>query len=218
MNRQWMRERLESFKALCERYEDEGRRTTDYTDTMRAISDQMTYQMPTVREILKRLDPMLAQEVTEPQYLGGASDSLRAGQQGSASWATRTSGQPTHPGRTLAYRRPVHPHVWQAPSARWDTGQYRVAVGQATVSLSAHVAARSRRVRTYPGSGPRRRKQQVELGERPRAGGRPRAARADAQRGLPREDRTVTFSRYSADRGGNRSPAADPAVQAGQRW
>ncbi len=61
MNRQWMRERLESFKALCERYEDEGRRTTDYTDTMRAISDQMTYQMLTVREILKRLDPTLAQ-------------------------------------------------------------------------------------------------------------------------------------------------------------
>ena len=125
-------------------------------------------------------------EVTEPQYLGGASDSLRAGQQGSASWATRTSGQPTHPGRVLAHRRPVHPHVWQAPSARWDTGQYRVAVGQATVSLSAHIAARSRRVRTYPGSGPRRRKQQVELGERPRAGGRPRAARAHAHRGLPR--------------------------------
>lgn len=39
-----MRERLESFKALCEEYEDEYSRTTDYTSTMRAISDQMTFQ------------------------------------------------------------------------------------------------------------------------------------------------------------------------------
>src|SRR6266496_488439 len=218
MNRQWMRERLESFKALCENYEDEGRRTADYTDTMRAISDRMAYQMPTVREILKRLDPTLAQEVTEPQYLSGASDSLRAVQQGLGilgdqdEWAANLT-----PDAPLLIADQFHPHVWAAASALWDTGQYRVAVGQATVSLSAHIAARSRRVRTYPGSGPRRRKQQVELGERPRAGGRPRAARADAHRGLPREDRTATCSRYSADRGCRRSPAADPAVQAGPR-
>jgi hypothetical protein len=142
-----------------------------------------------------------------------------------AGWpaGARHPGRPGRVGSQLTPDAPsliadqFHPHVWQAASARWDTGQCRVAVGQATVSLSAHIAARSRRVRTYPGSGPRRRKQQVELGERPRAGGRPRAARADAHRGLPREDRTVTCSRYSADRGGRRSPVADPAVQAGPR-
>jgi hypothetical protein len=110
MNRQWMRERLESFKALCENYQDEGRRTADYTDTMRSISDQMAYQMPTVRAILGRLDPTLAQEVTEPQDLSGASDSLRAVQQGLGILGERgrVSSQP-HPGRTLAHRRPVPP-------------------------------------------------------------------------------------------------------------
>ncbi len=144
MNRQWMRERLESFKALCERYEDEGRRTTDYTDTMRAISDQMAYQMPTVREILKRLDPTLAQEVTEPQYLGGASDSLRAIQQGLGilrdqdEWAANLT-----PDAPSLIADQFHPHVWPAASALWDTGQYRVAVGQATVSLSAHIAKKA---------------------------------------------------------------------------
>jgi hypothetical protein len=82
MNREWMRERLESFKELCEAYDKEYLRATDYSDALRAINDQMTFQVPTVREILKRLDPALAQEVKEPQYLGGASDSLRAVQQG----------------------------------------------------------------------------------------------------------------------------------------
>jgi hypothetical protein len=99
MNRQWVREGLESFKALCERYQDEGRRTADYTDTMRAISDQMAYEIPTVREILKRLDPTLVQEVTEPLHLGGAFIITRCGlsSRDLASCATRTSGQPTSP-------------------------------------------------------------------------------------------------------------------------
>jgi hypothetical protein len=38
--------------------------------------------MPTFREILKRLDPALAPEVKEPQYLGGVSDSRKAVQEG----------------------------------------------------------------------------------------------------------------------------------------
>jgi hypothetical protein len=51
-----MRERLESFKALCEAYDLEGRRVhyAEYTDTQRDISDEMSSQIPTVREILKR--------------------------------------------------------------------------------------------------------------------------------------------------------------------
>jgi hypothetical protein len=128
MNRQWMRERLESFKALCERYEDEHRGTADYTDTMRAMSDEMAFQMPTVRAILRRLEPALAQEVTEPDYLGGASDSLRAVQQGLGilrdqdEWAANLG-----PDAPSFIADQFHPHVWHAASALWDTGQYRVA-------------------------------------------------------------------------------------------
>jgi hypothetical protein len=83
MNREWMRQRLESFKVLCEAYQDERRGVSDsLTTRQHAITDQMAYQMPTVREILKRLDLALSQQVKPPQYLGGAADSLRAVQQG----------------------------------------------------------------------------------------------------------------------------------------
>jgi hypothetical protein len=134
MNRQWMRERLESFKTSA-RYEDECRRTADSTDTMRAISDQLAYQIPTVREILKRLGPTLAQEVTEPQYLGGASDSLRAGQQGLGilgdqdEWAansprTRPRSSPTSSTRTSG--RPRRPDGTQASAElRWGRRRSR---------------------------------------------------------------------------------------------
>jgi uncharacterized protein (TIGR02391 family) len=36
-----------------------------------------------------------------------------------------------------------HPHVWAPALALWDTGQYRVAVGQATISLSAHIGKKA---------------------------------------------------------------------------
>jgi len=78
-----MRERLESFKALCEAYDREDRRVqyADYTDRHQAITDEMSSQMPTVREILKRIDPALVEHVELPS-MGGASGSLHAVQQG----------------------------------------------------------------------------------------------------------------------------------------
>lgn len=81
MNREWMRERLEAFKALCEAYNLESRRA-EYNDAHRAISDQMASQMPTVRQILSRLDPALVQRVEMPMHMGGAFGSLRAVQEG----------------------------------------------------------------------------------------------------------------------------------------
>jgi hypothetical protein len=97
------------LQNLCENYEDECRRTVDYTDTMRVISDQLAHQMPTVREILKRLGPTLAQGSNRAQYLGGASNSLRAGQQGLGILGDQDEWAANSPGRALAHRRPVPP-------------------------------------------------------------------------------------------------------------
>lgn len=36
-----------------------------------------------------------------------------------------------------------HPHVWVAASGVWDTGGYRVAVGQPAISLSEHIASKA---------------------------------------------------------------------------
>ena len=37
----------------------------------------------------------------------------------------------------------LHPRVWTAASAIWDTGEYRVAVARAALSLSMHIKARA---------------------------------------------------------------------------
>src|SRR5258708_25012088 len=145
MNREWMRERLESFKALCEAYALESRRAHgEYTDTQRDLNDEMASRMPTVREILKRLDPALVERVELPTYTGGAYGSLRAVQQGLGilrdrdEWAASLA-----PDAPALVADQFHPHVWAAASPLRDTGQFRVAVGQATVSLSAHIAKKA---------------------------------------------------------------------------
>jgi hypothetical protein len=78
MNREWMRERLDSFKKLCEEYQTMDRMPGDHSDALVRIGDEMAPQVPTIREILKRLDSELARQVTEPDYTSGAFDSLRA--------------------------------------------------------------------------------------------------------------------------------------------
>jgi Protein of unknown function (Hypoth_ymh) len=145
MNREWMRERLEAFQAVCEHYQQEDLRTgMDYTDTMRRLSAEMASQEPTVKEILKRLDPGLAEQVREPTYTGSTHDSLRAVQKGlgilrdQGEW--RANLAPDAPSLVADQ---FHPHVWAAASPLWDTGEYRVAVVQAAVSLSAHIAKKA---------------------------------------------------------------------------
>ena len=116
----------------------------DYTDRHRAITDEMSSQMPTVREILKRLAPALVEHVGLPTDTEGASGSLRAVQQGLGilrdrdEWAANLA-----PDAPSLIADQFDPYVGAAASPLWDTGQYRVVVGQATVSLSLHIAKKA---------------------------------------------------------------------------
>jgi hypothetical protein len=138
-------ERLESFKALCEAYDLEDRESNfASTETQREITDQMASQIPTVREILNRLDPTLVKDVGLPSSLDGVYRPLRAVQQGLGilrdrdEWAANLA-----PDAPSLIADQFHPQVWAEASPLWDTGQYRVAVEQAAVSLSAHIAVKA---------------------------------------------------------------------------
>src|ERR1700733_15259377 len=145
MNRTWMRERLELFKALCEQYDQEGRQSPGLrSQAQRDLNSQINTEIPTIREIVKRLDPELVKDIIEPQYTSGTSRPRTA--------IERTLGIVRDQDEWKANLEPdapaliadeFHPHIWGAASAIWDTGQYRVAVQQAAVSLSAHIAKKS---------------------------------------------------------------------------
>jgi uncharacterized protein (TIGR02391 family) len=137
-----MRERLESYKALCEAYDQEDNQSGDtYTAKKRELNSQMNDEIPTVKEIVKRLDPELVEDITGPLHMTGTSRASRAVEQALGilrdqdEWKANLA-----PDAPSLIADQFHPHVWNAASAIWDTGQYRVAVQQAAVSLSTHIA------------------------------------------------------------------------------
>jgi uncharacterized protein (TIGR02391 family) len=131
-----MREKLLAFHQACLNYDADG--VIDET-----LLDRLTLQMPTVREVLKRLDPALAAEIKQPDHLLGASGMMRAVQEGIGILNDQDEWPNLAPDAPSLIADRLHPHVWDAASALWDTEQYRVAVGQAAVSLSAHIASRA---------------------------------------------------------------------------
>jgi hypothetical protein len=145
MNREWMRERLESFKALCEAHDqayERGRYSA--TPESEALNSQINAELPTARKIVEALDPALAGEITVPLAMTGSSGTIAAVEQALGilrdQEELKANLAPDAPS-LIADR--FHPTVWGAASTIWDTGQYRVAVQQAAVSLSAHIAAKA---------------------------------------------------------------------------
>ena len=145
MDRTWMRERLERFKALCEAYDQENRQSSyNSTPRTRELNSQINAEIPTAREIIKNLDPELVGDITEPQHMYGTSRARSAVERALGilrdqdEWKAKLA--PDAPSLTADQ---FHASVWKAASAIWDTGQYRVAVQQAAVSLSAHIAKKS---------------------------------------------------------------------------
>jgi hypothetical protein len=145
MDREWMRQRLENFKALCDAYDQENRRSGyQYTSGVDNLNSQINAEVPTVREIVKRLDPDLAVDITNPLAMTGTSNATRAVEQAlgilrdQAEWKGKLA-----PDAPSLIADKFHPNIWDAASAIWDTGKFRVAVQQAAVSLSAHIAKKA---------------------------------------------------------------------------
>jgi hypothetical protein len=72
MDRSWARQRLEDFLALCHAY-DQHERSTGYTFDAKAaeLNSQINGDIPTIREIVKRLNPELVEEIDAPNSMYG---------------------------------------------------------------------------------------------------------------------------------------------------
>lgn len=145
MNREWMRERLEEFKALCEGYEQAyGQGGYSSTPTTDALNSQINGEIPTIRKIVEALNPELVEKISGPLHLSGTTVTQGAVEQALGilrdqdEWKANLA-----PDAPSLVADQFHPNVWNAASAIWDTGQYRVAVQQAAGSLSAHIAAKA---------------------------------------------------------------------------
>jgi hypothetical protein len=142
VNREWTRERLEQFKGLCEDYEREGH--GEYNHRKRELSAEMATREPAVREILERLDPELAQAELRAMYTGGVTEAFRAMRQALGilrdqdEWKANLA-----PDAPALVADQFHPRIWDAASAIWDTGSYRIATEHAAGALSADIARKA---------------------------------------------------------------------------
>jgi hypothetical protein len=147
MNRQWMRDQLTEYLALLERYfsmqgpplatTSTGRYTARIVDPRTATLNELRQREPTVKEVLKRLDPGLAEFKFET--VGGKEDARAAAQRGIGTlerrdeWAANlTPDAPTLPADQF------HPWVWDAARTFWDSKHYREAVRAAATAINAH--------------------------------------------------------------------------------
>jgi hypothetical protein len=138
----WMRERLEEYLHLCEQYRAVHRQAGyDYSDECRRIDQAAQLLQPTVERILGRLDPALQKGFKGLGYT--TSDPDRRVRQGLGLLRDMQDLE-----KRLASDSPalvadrLHPVVWAGAAVVWGTGLYRVAVGQVSVALSAHIKSR----------------------------------------------------------------------------
>ena len=132
-----MRERLEKYLEVCDQYHEIFRRASyNYTPALRPYEEESQGLEPTVLRIMEALDPDLTVD-----FLGLAYSDTNAAQRTRAALGIlrdldelSTRLAPTTPSLSA---ETLHPTIWSAAATVWGTGEYKIAVGQAAVALSA---------------------------------------------------------------------------------
>ncbi len=146
MDRAWMRQKLESYRDLLDQF---IRLHTPWTSPEgKALVDGLHRQEPTVKEILKRLDPALADFVLDASGGKNASPSgvLACIQKGlgilgdQEEWAVKLL-----PDAPVLPADQLHPWVWDSARTLWETGHYRQAVHTAANAITAKTQAKLNR-------------------------------------------------------------------------
>jgi uncharacterized protein (TIGR02391 family) len=137
MDRTWMREKLEAYMALLDRFGALPDHDRWRSPQGQALTSQLRRQEPTVKEILKRLDPQLAK--FDFEVVAGHLEARSLVERGlgvledQEEWATRLA--PDAP--ALPADR-FHPWVWESARTLWSTQHYRQAVQAAATAITAH--------------------------------------------------------------------------------
>jgi uncharacterized protein (TIGR02391 family) len=145
MDTEKMRARLERFLDLCERYDTHQREIGyQFDEQARALNDEIVTEVPTVKAIVTKVDPTLADEITPPSNLGGATGATSATRQalGIIRDKDELAAMLAPDAPSLVADR-MHHWVWAAAASFWEAGQHAVAVEQGAKSLTAFIQQES---------------------------------------------------------------------------
>jgi hypothetical protein len=141
----WMRQKLEAFLALCEQYAAAWEPAGDYETTVKPVLDKIDYAVPTVQEIIRRLDPnLLTDEFGTNLYIGGLSETARQTRKAIAVLSEREEWKINlAPDAPSLSADELHPKIWRAAASMWEAGQYKHAAQDACISLSDHIKTKA---------------------------------------------------------------------------
>jgi len=139
----WAEQKLVDYLKLCDAVREAVPRGEIWNDRAMALNREAELMLATVEKILRSVDPTDTDKLFPPSYstengehrvrraLGGIRDLAEV--------EARLS-----PDSPELIADELHPTVWRSASVTWDTGQYRVAVGQAALALATQIKARAR--------------------------------------------------------------------------
>lgn len=141
----WAEKKLEEYLQICEQVRIAVPPGEIWNERATAFNQQAELMLYTVERIVRRIDPSDTEKILSPAYSGGASKGEERVRR--ALGAIRDLEEveermsPTAP--ELAADE-LHPVVWKSAAITWNTGQYRVAIGQASLALATHIKARAK--------------------------------------------------------------------------
>jgi hypothetical protein len=134
MDRDWMRERLEKFRAVCEECAHSNQDGYGGDPRVRAHMHRLE---PTAKAVLKALDPDLASFNLDT--MAGEHEGITAADRGLGMLADLDDvAMRLRPEAPTLPADQLHPWVWDAARTFWDAGAHAVAVEQAAKSITAH--------------------------------------------------------------------------------
>ncbi|NYI40352.1 TIGR02391 family protein [Demequina lutea] len=144
MDIDWARTLLNEYVNICERLTAHQKANRyDWDETCRQLDNEAIARVATITHIIRELDPEWRGPLDPPSLASGDGERI----------VRRALGALNDREQWPEYLAPdspkiradkMHPVVWDAASVVWETGEYRLAVQQAAVSLSAHIKARVR--------------------------------------------------------------------------
>lgn len=139
----WAEKKLEEYLQVCEAVRNAVPRGEMWNDRATSFNQQAELMLHTIERIVRWTDPYETEKLLPPSYSGSSNGEQRVRR---ALGAVRDLEEvemrmtPTAPGLAADT---LHPVVWQSAAVIWGTGQYRVAIGQASLALATHIKARA---------------------------------------------------------------------------
>jgi uncharacterized protein (TIGR02391 family) len=138
----WARAKLTDYLDLCQQIKAALVPGEGWNSRAEALNQEAELRVATVQRILFHVEPSNSAPLKPPSYSSHDGElrvrrALGALLDQEETDAHFTTNAPEIPADSL------HPIVWSAASVLWETGEYRVAVGQAALALATQIKARA---------------------------------------------------------------------------